>query len=224
MQDLSLIIPAKYESESLPIFLKEIEDYKCKKIVILEETDLKTINSIKKFSDIKIHFQKKKGYGAAIVEGVGITETKYFCIINADGSMNPIYLDKMFHELENKDIDFLFASRYEKPEGGSDDDNLITLFGNFFFTLIGNFFFRLKISDILFTYVMGKTSLFNSLNLSSKDFTLCVEMPIKAKRKGFKLSTIPSFERSRIAGTKKVNAFRDGLLILIKMIKMFFSK
>ena len=150
MQDLSLIIPAKYESESLPIFLKEIEDYKCKKIVILEETDLKTINSIKKFSDIKIHFQKKKGYGAAIVEGVGITETKYFCIINADGSMNPIYLDKMFHELENKDIDFLFASRYEKPEGGSDDDNLITLFGNFFFTLIGNFFFRLKISDILF--------------------------------------------------------------------------
>ena len=53
---------------------------------------------------------------------------------------------------------------------------------------------------------------------------LCVEMPIKAKRRGFKLSTIPSFERSRIAGTKKVNAFWDGLLILIKMIKLFFLK
>ena len=71
---------------------------------------------------------------------------------------------------------------------------------------------------------MGKTSMFKSLDLSSKDFTLCVELPIKAKKKGYRLKTIPSFERSRIAGRKKVNAFLDGLLILIKMIKMFFSK
>ena len=224
MKNLSLIIPAKYESEALPIFLDEIKYYNCKKIVILEESDLATINSVKNFKDIKIHFQKNKGYGAAIIEGVTIIDTKYFCIINADGSMNPTYLEKMLHALENKDTDFLFASRYERPEGGSDDDNLITLFGNFFFTFIGNFFFRLNISDILFTYVMGKTSKFNSLNLSSKDFTFCVELPIKAKRSGYRLNTIPSFERSRIAGTKKVNAFLDGLLILIKMIKMFFSK
>ena len=99
----------------------------------------------------------------------------------------------MHQKLEDKNIDLLFASRYEKPEGGSDDDNLITLVGNYFFTSLGNLLFRLKITDILFTYVMGKTLKFNSLNLSSKDFTLCVEMPIKAKRAGFKLSTIPSF-------------------------------
>jgi len=118
----------------------------------------------------------------------------------------------------------LFASRYEKPQGGSDDDDLITLIGNYFFTKIGNIFFSLKITDILFTYVMGKTSKFNNLNLKSNDFTLCVEFPIKAKRYNHKLGTIPSYERSRIGGKKKVNAFKDGLLILIKMIKMFFTK
>ena len=224
MLDLSLIIPAKFESESLPVFLNEIKDYNCKKIVILEESDIDTINSIKDFKDIKIYFQNFKGYGAAIVEGVRIVDTKYFCIINADGSMNPIYLEKMIQKIKNNDIDLLFASRYEKPEGGSDDDNFVTLVGNYFFTLFGKIFFRLNITDILFTYVMGKTSAFNSLNLSSKDFTLCVEMPIKAKREKLKLSTIPSYERRRIGGTKKVNAFFDGLLIMIKMIKMFFLK
>ena len=224
MLDLSLVIPAKYESESLPVFLNEIKDYRCKKIVILEESDVDTINSVKNFTDVKIHLQYSKGYGAAIVEGIKIVDTKYFCIINADGSMDPIDLKKMFQKIEDKNIDLLFASRYEKPEGGSDDDNLITLVGNYFFTSLGKLLFRLKITDILFTYVMGKTSKFNLLNLSSKDFTLCVEMPIKAKRAGFKLSTIPSFERRRIAGTKKVNAFFDGLLILTKMIKMFFLK
>ena len=224
MLDLTLIIPAKLESESLPIFLKEIENYNCKKIVILEESDFQTINSIKDFKNILIHYQKKKGYGAAIIEGVEISDTKFFCIINADGSMNPVYLNEMIKKIKKSEINFIFASRYEKPHGGSDDDNLITLVGNYGFTMIGNIFFHLNISDILFTYVMGKTSIFNSLKLTSNDFTLCVEMPIKAKRAGYKLSTIASYERSRIGGYKKVNAFRDGLLILIKMIKMFFSK
>ena len=141
MLDLSLVIPAKYESESLPVFLNEIKDYKCKKIVILEESDADTINSVKNFTDVKIHLQYSKGYGAAIVEGIKIVDTKYFCIINADGSMDPINLKKMHQKLEDKNIDLLFASRYEKPEGGSDDDNLITLVGNYFFTSLGNLLF-----------------------------------------------------------------------------------
>ena len=32
-----------------------------------------------------------------------------------------------------------------------------------------------------------------------------------------------SWERKRIAGKKKVNEFRDGLKILIYMIKLFFK-
>ena len=224
MQDLTLVIPAKNESESLPIFLKELSSFDCKKLIVLEETDLKTINSIKHFQDIIIIFQKKGGYGDALLEGIRQTKTNYFCIINADGSMNPKYLYEMMEKIKNKSLDFLFASRYEKPGGGSDDDDFLTSIGNFLFTRIGNSFFSLKITDILFTYVMGKTKSFNSLELNSLDFTLCVEFPIKAARKNFSIGTIPSFERERIGGIKKVNAFKDGLLILIKMIKMFFFR
>ena len=83
---------------------------------------------------------------------------------------------------------------------------------------------KLKISDILFTYVMGKSESFKSLKINSRDFTFCVEFPIKAKRQKSKYQTMPSFERTRIGGIKKVNAFKDGLLILIKMIKMFFIR
>ena len=224
MKDITLKIPAKLESESQPIFFKEIKHLNCKKIIILEENDYKTINSIKNFEGIKIHYQKNRGYGSAIIEGIKITNTKFFCIINADGSMNPNYLDEMKDKIESHNLDFLFASRYEKPGGGSDDDNLITFFGNYFFTKIGNIFFSLKITDILYTYVMGKTLSFNNLNIISKDFTLCVEFPIKANRKGYKLGTSPSYERNRIGGKKKVNAFKDGIYILLKMNKMFIQK
>ena len=222
MQNLTLIIPTKKEVESLPTFLKEIENYNCKKLIVLEKEDIETKKILEEFNNINILEQKKNGYGNALIEGINKVETDFCCIINADGSMDPKYLEEMRRLCENKDL--IFASRYQKPGGGSDDDNFVTLVGNYLFTLIGNLLFRLNISDILFTYVMGKTSMFNELKLSSNDFSFCVEMPIKAKRRGFKLSTIPSYERRRIAGTKKVNAFWDGLLILLKMIKMFFSK
>ena len=39
MNDLTLIIPAKREAESLPIFLKEIENYECKKLIVLQKED-----------------------------------------------------------------------------------------------------------------------------------------------------------------------------------------
>ena len=32
MKDLTLVIPAKWESESLPLVLKELKKYNCKKI------------------------------------------------------------------------------------------------------------------------------------------------------------------------------------------------
>lgn len=224
MQDLTLIIPAKYEGESLPIFLKELIDFECKKLIVLEESDKDTINSIKDFKDIKILYQINKGYGAALIEGIKNCSTNYFCIINADGSMNPCYLKEMFNMTNNGNLDFLFASRYQNSKAGSDDDNFITQIGNYLFTKIGNIFFSLEITDILYTYVMGKTNSFNNLNLQSSDFTICVEFPIKAKRKGYNLGITPSYERSRIGGKKKVNAFKDGLLILFKMISMFFKK
>jgi len=224
MQDLTLVIPAKYESESLPIFLNEINELSCKKIIILDESDFKTINAIKNFQGIEILYQQKKGYGAALIEGINSVNSTFFCIINADGSMNPSYLNAMLHSIKNNNLDFLFASRYEKPGGGSDDDNFLTLIGNFIFTNIGNLFFSLKISDILFTYVIGRAESFRNLKITSNDFTFCVEFPIKAKRYKSKYQTIPSYERNRIGGIKKVNAFKDGLLILIKMVKMFFIK
>ena len=40
-----------------------------------------------------------------------------------------------------------------------------------------------------------------------------------------KYTSIPSFEKKRIAGVKKVNAILDGFLILIEILKLFlFNK
>jgi len=220
VKNLTLIIPAKNEEDSLPQVLNEIKDYECNIIIILEESDLKTINSIKNFN-CKVLYQSEHGYGNALIEGMNSVETDYTCIFNADGSFDPKYLKEMLN-LCKENRDFVFASRYMK-EGGSDDDTLLTKIGNFIFSMIGNIFFSLNISDILYTFLLGKTDSFKKLDLKSNDFCLCVEMPIKAKRLKMNFIDAPSYERKRIAGKKKVSEFKDGFKILTYMIKSFFK-
>lgn len=221
MDNLTIIIPAKKEKESLSHVLNDLEKLNIKTIVILERNDSETIKSIKDCK-CEILYQLGKGYGDALIQGINKTQTKYFCIFNADGSFLSSELEVMYNLLQSNKCDFVFGSRY-MPGGLSEDDTIITFVGNKIFTLIGNIFFSLNISDILYTFVMGNTYYAKNLNLKEKKFSFCVELPIKAKRNGYTLLTIPCHEKPRIGGKKKVNAFKDGFLILMSMIKLFFS-
>ena len=222
MNNLTLVIPAKNEKDSLPKVLDELKNYSLKILIILEKEDEETIQSARNYN-CEILYQNGKGYGDALIHGINSVKTELFCIFNADGSFNPIELPKMLEQMTFEKADFVFGTRYEN-DCGSDDDTIITLIGNFFFTKIGKLFFNLNITDILYTYILGKTSKIRDLNLSSKDFRFCIELPIKAKRKNYKLVNSKAYERSRIGGKKKVNIFKDGFLILIHMIKLFFIR
>ena len=101
MSELTLLIPAKNEAESLPIFLDELEKYDFKILIVLEEKDKETIDAIDLRENIEIFHQKNSGYGSALIEGINHITTKYFCIINADGSMNPSELNNMLKNINN---------------------------------------------------------------------------------------------------------------------------
>ena len=222
MNNLTLIIPAKNEAESLPKVLTDLNNIGCKIIISLKSQDVETINAVKKFN-LKIHRQTKKGYGNSLTEAIKICETEFFCIFNADGSFNPIELKNMYDLAIKGNADFIFASRY--MDGGlSQDDTITTFIGNKMFTFIGQFFFSLPISDILYTFVLGNTQKANNLQLKEKSFSLCAELPILAKKFKHKIISVPSHERARIAGKKKVNEFKDGFLILVSMIKLYFLR
>ena len=87
MDEITLIIPAKNEAESLPRVLDELKNYSYNINVILHPSDESTIKAIKDYN-IKIIYQKNYGYGDALIEGINNCNSKFFCIFNADGSFN----------------------------------------------------------------------------------------------------------------------------------------
>ena len=105
MKNLTLVIPAKKEKESLPSVLEELKNYELKIMVVLEKDDIETIEAIEKFN-CEILYQENKGYGDALIQGINNVKTDYLCIFNADGSFDPKYLQQMLDTCANN-LDFV---------------------------------------------------------------------------------------------------------------------
>jgi len=212
MEDLTLIIPAKNEKESLPKVLEELKKFNFNIKICLDKNDIETIDSIKD-SGCEIIYQPKKGYGNALIHGINICKTKYFCIFNADGSFNPKEISAMLNKLVVENLDAVFCSRY-KGGAKSPDDTFIRALGNKFFTGLVRLRFGCNITDSLFFYPMFKRDILKIIELQSNDFTLCLELPVQVHQKKLRYTEILSEERERYAGKTKVNALIDGLKIL----------
>jgi len=96
------------------------------------------------------------------------------------------------------------------------------LLGNKIFTFLLRTLFGVRLTDSLFFYALGSKQAFEALDLKCTDFSLCIEVPVKVHKMGYRYTEIPSRERPRIAGKSKVNAVLDGIRILSAMIGLKF--
>ena len=78
MNNLTLVIPAKFESTTLPLVLKEIKEVNlnCKKIVVVPRYDEETLKALEN-TDCEILIQKGEGFGNALIEGLNHSTTEY---------------------------------------------------------------------------------------------------------------------------------------------------
>ena len=77
MDDITLVIPAKNEAESLPDVLDELSKYKIKKIIVIPSEDKKTREAIGNF-ECKILSQEGKGFGNALIQGINSVKQNIF--------------------------------------------------------------------------------------------------------------------------------------------------
>lgn len=225
--ELTILIPAKNEKNNLPVVIDEIFeivdfkfDYEILVIIPKNDTSLDNLSK-SQLDKISTQFQKNDGYGSAMIEGCASSKGKFVIFCFSDGSSDPRDIKKIYNKLQ--EYDFAYCSRYSK-NAKSYDDSLLTYIGNRFFSGIGKLFFNLKINDILYTYFGFRKNKFDELTITSKDYRICVEIPILIERKKFRYCDISAVERKRFSGKKNVNEFRDGFLILCKMVIMFFQK
>tara|TARA_Y100000294_G_scaffold156495_1_gene157406 strand:- start:1313 stop:1984 length:672 start_codon:yes stop_codon:yes gene_type:complete len=220
-KDIDILIPTYNESGNIKKTVLDLKEKGYINITILDaQSEDDTVKITQKLGcKILIDENKKMGFGHSVINGINLSEKKYCCVFDADGSFDSNSIEIMINEL-NKGNEFVFCSRYL---GGkkSQDDTKVTRFGNFFFTKLIRAIYGFNTTDVLFLFCISKTETFKKLNLKSKDFTICTEILIKAYQ-NFKCKEIFSQEKKREYGTSKVNKILDGLKILQNIFKLYF--
>ena len=213
----SIIILALNEVESIGKVLEEIPKDVADEVMVSDGHSTDGTQELVRKMGYKVIEQKGKGFGMGVVSGIEGAKGDVVIILNADGSQNPKDIPHLLEKIR-EGYDLVLASRY-LPGAGSDDDTLLHYLGNKIFTWICNTIYRTNISDSLYFFFAAKKEIFEKFELKSPNSGCCVELLIKAHKAGSKIAEIPSFEKKRIAGKAKINAFINGSQILFTLLK-----
>ena len=130
--NIEILIPTLNEEGNIEKVINELRLQGYSNITILDanSTD-QTVNIAKKNGcRILLDDASVLGFGGSVINGLNNLEHEYFCIFDGDNSFNPNAISEMLNEISNG-ADFVFGTRYLN-DTKSDDDTMITKFGNSF--------------------------------------------------------------------------------------------
>jgi len=167
-----------------------------------------------------VHVQTQNGIRFAYIEAWPRLTGDYVITFSPDGNCPPEDLPRLIEHVE-KGFDMVVASRY-LPPAKSEDDGIITGFGNWLFTRTVNVLHGGNYTDAMTIFRIYRRELFYELGLDRESayslperlyFTrMGIEplLSVRAARSRCKVSEIPSNEPARIAGDAKVQVIRWG--------------
>jgi len=159
----------------------------------------------------------KVGIKAAGAEGVIV-------FLDADGSHVPDDIPKLAAPIINGAADMVIASRWK---AGSDDvdasfSSFVRNVGGNLLTMLINLRFGSKITDALNGFRAVRADLASRLNLVANDFDIEHEMIMKALKKGWRITEVPSHEYARAGGKSKLPTYSKFYLFLWRFLVNLF--
>ena len=228
VKSVTIIIPVKDEEVGLQYLLDNYKNsiyFNLKSISFIFVIDARTSdlsrNVAKVFSDIIIDQRATHGKGAAVRQALDYwknNKSDFVLFMDADGSYSFDDVSKIIDCLiEGADV--VSGSRFLSEKGIPMGMGYLHNFGNRMLSKISSIRNKREISDLC-TGLWGFTSeSINKLNLQSKGFDLEAEIAGKSRRANLSHKEVAVNWSARKGGTSKLKSFRDGTIILLRIIK-----
>jgi len=181
----------------------------------------------------EVYVQKERGLRKAYQEVMPLVHGDIIITFSPDGNSVPEELPSLIAKLK-EGYDMVIVSRY-LADAKSEDDSIVTAFGNWFFTTLTNLAFGGHYTDAFVIYRGYRKRLFYDLGFDTdRGFTLperlfftnvSIEplLSMRAAKRKLKITEIPGDEPARIAGVRKLQIIRWGLTFLWQTIVERFS-
>lgn len=167
-----------------------------------------------------VYVQKRRGIRFAYLEVLPKIEGDVVLTLSPDGNCAPEEIPKILAKMD-EGYDLVIGSRY-LGDSKSDDDDMITAFGNWLFTGTVNFLHRARYTDAMVIYRAFRKSLVFDLDLHKDESYALPEklfgtiisweplMSVRAAKKRKKIGEVGVGEPARIGGERKLQIFRWG--------------
>lgn len=168
----------------------------------------------------EVHIQTRKGIRFAYFEALPMVRGSHILSFSPDGNC-PVESLRRLIDTAAKGYDLVIGSRYLGP-AHSDDDDLVTAFGNWLFTRTVNILHRGRYTDVMTILRIYRKDLIPRLGL---DLDRAYELPerlfhtrisweplmsVRASKSGLSITEIPVDEPARIGGERKLQILRWG--------------
>ncbi len=225
--DVSIVLPAKNEEESLPAVLDELETVvksspsKIEVIVVNDRSTDRTAAIARQYDFVKVvDNQYHSGKGGALRYGFESARGEYFTMMDADFSHNPEDLSYMIEKVRHHN-GLVIASRVT---GGSEEYTHLRAFGNIVLTFLFGFVHGRYLSDSLNGFKIFHRDVFQKFIYTSDNFEIEIELLVNTLRLGRPITEVASRERMRSGGKMKSSVIKHGTLFMLRILYEKFRK
>lgn len=194
----SVIVPMFNEEKTIIKVLKKIHDikknYKELEIIVVNDgsTDgsKKLLDENNDLYDVLISYDKNKGKGHAVKNGIKSANGKYIIFQDADLEYDPIDFIKFFKIIDRFEPDLIIGSRFNYSDY-TKSHNILNKYGNKFITFLFNISYNTTFTDIYSCYACFKKDLINYNDLKTEGFEQHAEILCKVVKKGNNFYEVP---------------------------------
>jgi len=215
MSNLTVILPARNEEESIGVVIDEIRALPVKyDILVVDNNSKDDTYNIAFYKEARVVTAELQGKGNAMRKGFRLVNSPYVVMMNSDYTYPAAYIP-YFHELLSDGYDVVVGYRRWK-QGGS--MSLINSFGNKALSLLASILYGKRIRDLCTGLWAFRKEVLDEFEIKSNGFTLEAELFIEVVRHGCDLVQVPISYRTRIGGSRaklKVwNGFEIGWFLI----------
>lgn len=228
----TLLIPVLNEIEGMKAILPRINKKWVDEIIIVDGGSTDGSYAYAKERGYFVFVQKNPGFRNAYNEALPFIKGDIVITFSPDGNCIPELIPPLINKMK-EGYDMIIVSRY-LGDVKSEDDDIITAFGNWFFTKSINFLYGGRYTDAIGIFRAFKTKIIYDLELEKDDGYRTVErlfftrvaweplLSVRALKRRLRITEIAGDEPARIAGQRKLQIFRWGAAYYFQFIRELF--
>lgn len=220
MKKVTLLALTLNEIDGMKVIMPAIEKDWCDQVLILDGGSTDGTVEWAREQGYEVYIQQRKGIRHAYLEALPLIEGDIVVTLSPDGNCPPHFIPELV-EMVRDGYDLVIGSRY-LDDASSQDDDVVTAFGNWLFTRTVNLLHRASYTDAMVIYRAFRRELIAELDLDKEESYRLPErlfrtvisweplMAVRAAKAKMRIGEVAVGEPPRIGGDRKLQIFRWG--------------